>query len=83
MVKFLFPRGRLYVCHYIYKYARPDNQNHAHSHCVRTLTLIPDIAATEETKKLKVNEKETAHKGLSKINIRYSYQQELLYFRGT
>ena len=30
---------------------------------------------------LKVIEKETAHKGLSHININYSYEQELLYFR--
>ena len=25
-------------------YVRPDNQYHANSHCVRTLTLTPDIA---------------------------------------
>ena len=29
---------------YIYGYIRPDNQYHAHSHCVRTLTLTPDVA---------------------------------------
>ena len=34
----------MFVTIYIYCYVRPDNQYHAHSHCVRTLTLIPDIA---------------------------------------
>ena len=29
---------------YIYmEYVRPDNQYHAHSHYVRTLTLTPDV----------------------------------------
>ena len=41
---FISPRACLYVCHYIFGYVRPDNEYHAHSHCVRTLTLIPDVA---------------------------------------
>ena len=42
MVKFSL-RARLYVCHYIYRYmvyVWPDNQYHAHSHCVHTLTPL-------------------------------------------
>ena len=43
----LFPRARLYVCHVnilLNMYVRHDNHNHAHSHGVRTLALIPGIA---------------------------------------
>ena len=39
--------SRELVClsQYIYVvYVQPENQYHAHSHCVRTLTLTPDIA---------------------------------------
>ena len=61
-------------------YIRPDNQYHAHSHCVRTLTLIPDIAQRKPNTE-SVRERDCTQRFLSKINIRYnSYQQELLYF---
>ena len=60
-------------------YVQPDNQYRAHSNCVCTLTLIPDMhRGNQITIELKVNKKETAHKRFIKDILRYSYQQDLL-----
>ena len=41
----IFISSRTLVClSLIYGYVRPDNQYDTHLHCVRTLTLIPDVA---------------------------------------
>ena len=68
VVKFLFPCALLCVCHYyIYMvYVQPDNQYHAHSHCVRTLTLY---CACGVSTVLTLNRRNRLHKGLSTLFI--------------
>ena len=59
-------------------YVRPDNQYHAHPHCLCTLALKPDIAQRKQNNNSnrKWNKKETAHKGL--VNNKNQQLQILL-----